>query len=214
MGLQKRLDALKEEFTANVPDDALAVMNKETEKLLASDIISNVIKVGEELPDGTLTNMNGGDVKIDRLINDKPLVISFYRGGWCPYCNLELKALESIANEIKALGANIIAMSPESIDHIRETKKNNGVSFDVYSDEGSRFAKELGLVFTLPKALQDIYLTFGIDVEKHNGESKFELPIPTTLIVKPNKEIVYIFADGDYSKRSEPTKLLEILKSL
>jgi peroxiredoxin len=214
MGLQKRLDALKEEFTANVPDDALAVMNKETEKLLASDIISNVIKVGEELPDGTLTAMNGGDVKIDRLLNDKPLVISFYRGGWCPYCNLELKALESIANEIKALGANIIAMSPESIDHIRETKNNNGVSFDVYSDEGSRFAKELGLVFTLPKALQDIYLSFGIDVEKHNGESKFELPIPTTLILKPNKEIVYIFADGDYSKRSEPTKLLEVLKSL
>jgi len=214
MGLQKRLDTLKQEFTENVPDDALEIMNQETEKLLASDIIAKAIKVGEELPNGTLVTMSGGTVKIDSLINDKPLVISFYRGGWCPYCNLELKALENVSKEIRALGANIIAMTPESIEHIRETKNNNGVSFEVYSDEGSHFAKALGLVFTLPKSLQDIYLTFDIDVEKHNGESKFELPIPTTLIVKPNREIVYIFADGDYTKRSEPTKLLEILRNL
>jgi len=214
MGLQKRLDTLKQEFTENVPDDALEIMNQETEKLLASDIIAKAIKVGEELPNGTLVTMSGGTVKIDSLINDKPLVISFYRGGWCPYCNLELKALENVSKEIRALGANIIAMTPESIEHIRETKNNNGVSFEVYTDEGSHFAKALGLVFTLPKSLQDIYLTFDIDVEKHNGESKFELPIPTTLIVKPNREIVYIFADGDYTKRSEPTKLLEILRNL
>lgn len=214
MSLQKRLDTLKEEFTANVPSDALEVMNRETDKLIASDILSKAITVGQKLPDGRLAAVSGGDVEIDRLINGKPLVISFYRGGWCPYCNLELKALESISNEIETLGANIIAMSPESISHIKETKKKNGVSFEVYSDDGSRFAKALGLVFTLPKSLQDIYLAFDIDVEKHNGESKFELPIPTTLIVKPNREIVYIFADGDYAKRSEPNKILEVLRRL
>lgn len=204
MGLQSRLDTLKKEFTENVSEEALAVMNQEAEKLEASDIVSNVIKVGEKLPDGQLTSVNGELCDIDEVIGGKPLVISFYRGGWCPYCNLELKSLEVVADEIRVLGANIVAMSPETISNVKETKQKNGVSFDMFSDDGSRYAKELGLVFTLPKSLQDIYLTFGIDVEKHNGESKFELPIPTTIIVKPNREIAYIFADGDYTKRSEP----------
>lgn len=214
MGLQTRLDTLKQEFTANVPSDALAVMNQETEKLMASDIVAKAIKVGEKLPNGELTAVNGEQVNIDQLLDGKPLVISFYRGGWCPYCNLELKELQATAADIKALGANIIAMTPESISHVKQTKQNNGVTFDVFSDEGSAFAKELGLVFTLPKSLQEIYLKFDIDVEKHNGESKFELPIPTTLIVKPNREVVYMFADGDYTKRSEPAAILNVLKNL
>jgi len=214
MGLQTRLNTLKQEFTTNVPSEALAVMNQETEKLIASDIVSKAIKVGEILPNGQLTAVNGEQVNVDQLLDGKPLVISFYRGGWCPYCVLELKALESVADEIRALGANIIAMTPESVSHVKETKQKNGVTFDVFSDEGNRFAKELGLVFTLPKSLQEIYLKFDIDVEKHNGESKFELPIPTTLIVKPNREIVYIYADGDYTKRSEPDTLLDILKTI
>ncbi len=214
MTLQNRLDVLKQEFSAKVPSDALDVMSQETEKLLASDIVSKTIKLGEKLPNGQLTAVNGDLLNIDQLINGKPLVISFYRGGWCPYCNLELKALEAIASEIKELSANIIAMTPESISHVKDTKKNNGVSFEVFSDDGSHFAKELGLVFTLPKSLQEIYLTFDIDVEKHNGESMFELPIPATIIVKPNREIVYIFTDGDYTNRSEPSTILDVLKNL
>lgn len=214
MSLQSRLDVLKQEFSANVPSDALDVMSQETERLLVSDIVSKTIKVGEKLPNGQLTAVNGDLLNIDRLFNGRPLVISFYRGGWCPYCNLELQALEAIASEIKALGANIIAMTPESISHVKDTKKNNGVSFEVFSDAGSHFAKELGLVFTLPKSLQEIYLTFDIDVEKHNGESVFELPIPATIIVKPNREVVYIFTDGDYTNRSEPSVILDVLKNL
>ena len=214
MGLQSRLDTLKKEFTANVPDDALAIMNQETEKLIASDIVADAIKVGEILPNGHLKDVNNELVNLDQLIDGKPLVISFYRGGWCPYCVLELKGLEEVSSEIKALGANIIAMTPESVANVQETKEKNGVTFGVYSDEGSHYAKELGLVFTLPKVLQEIYLKFDIDVEKHNGESKFELPIPTTIIVKPNREIVYLFADGDYTKRSEPSAILDVLKNL
>jgi len=214
MSLEKRLNALKEEFNQMVPADTLKVMSNETEKLVASDIIAKAIKVGEKLPEGSLTSTTGETATIEQLIDGKPLVINFYRGGWCPYCNLELQAFESISNEIKALGANIIAMSPESTTHTSEANQKNDVSFEIYSDNGSVFAKDLGLVFTLPKSLQDIYLTFDIDVEKHNGESKFELPIPTTLVIKPNKEVAYIFADGDYTKRAEPSKILEILKSL
>jgi len=214
MSLQKRLDTLKQEFSRNVPAEKLAIMNQETEKLIASDVVSKAIKVGQTVPDARLTAINGESVTIDQLIDSKPLVISFYRGGWCPYCVLELKELEAVSAEIRDLGANIIAMTPESVSSIKQTKQKAGISFDVFSDDGSGFAKELGLVFTLPKLLQDIYLTFDIDVEKHNGESKFELPIPTTLIVKPNREVVYVFADGDYTKRSEPNTLLDILRSL
>jgi peroxiredoxin len=214
MSLQNRLDTLKQEFTANVPEDMLAVMNQETEKLIAADIVENAIQTGQHLPDGQLTAANGQQVAIDQIIDGKPLVISFYRGGWCPYCNLELQGLQEIASQIRDLGANIIAMSPESVAHTQDTKQKNGVSFDIYSDQSSEYAKALGLVFSLPKSLQEIYLTFDIDIEKHNGESKFELPIPTTIIVKPNREVVYLFADGDYTKRSEPSKLLDVLKGL
>lgn len=214
MGLQNRLDTLKQEFTANVPSEALALMNQETEKLIASDIVENALKVGDTLPNGQLTSINGEQVSIEQLIDGKPLVISFYRGGWCPYCVLELKGLQEIAEDVRELGANIIAMTPENVEHVKETKQKNKVLFDIFSDDASQFAKQLGLVFTLPKSLQELYLTFGLDVQKHNGESKFELPIPTTIIVKPNREIVYLFADGDYTKRSEPAKLLKVLKSL
>lgn len=189
-------------------------MNQETDALVASKIVANAIQVGQTLPNGTLLSESGKSVTIDQLMDGKPLVINFYRGGWCPYCNLELTGLEEVADDIRALGANIIAMSPESVDHINDTKNKNGVSFSMFSDEGSKFSNTLGLVFTLPKVLQDIYLTFGIDVEKHNGESRFELPIPATIIVKPNREVVYIYADGDYTQRSEPGILLSVLKSL
>ena len=115
MSLQKRLDTLKQEFSRNVPAEKLAIMNQETEKLIASDVVSKAIKVGQTVPDARLTAINGESVTIDQLIDSKPLVISFYRGGWCPYCVLELKELEAVSAEIRDLGANIIAMTPESV---------------------------------------------------------------------------------------------------
>jgi peroxiredoxin len=145
-------------------------------------------------------------------LENGPLVISFYRGGWCPYCNFELRALQQILPELKELGANLVAITPETPDNSLTTPEKNEVAFDILTDYDNNYARELGLVFKMPKDLQEVYGSFGIDVEAHNENPNFELPMPATLVVGANREVLYAFVSEDYTKRADTTAILEILK--
>ena len=144
---------------------------------------------------------------------DSLVVLNFYRGGWCPYCNFELGALQKLVPEFEKEGAKLIAITPENPDHSLSTKEKNELSFVILTDAGNLVAKHFGLVFTLPSEIQSIYEKFGIDVNKHNGDDTFELPIPATYVVNSAGEIVYHFVDADYTKRSEPADVLAAVKA-
>ncbi|MDJ0713377.1 MAG: peroxiredoxin-like family protein [Prochloraceae cyanobacterium] len=214
MNLTEELNKYRNQFHANKPEQIKAVMVKATEELAKSDIVDNSLGEGETVPNFILPNAVGQKIELRSLLLEGSVVISFYRGGWCPYCNLELRALQQALPEMKKLGANLIAISPQTPDSSLSTAEKNKLCFQVLSDIGNKVAKEFGLVFTLPEKLRPLYLGFGIDVVAHNGDKSFELPLAATYIVDRNGLVIRAFVDADYTKRLDPEEIIAVLREL
>ncbi len=142
------------------------------------------------------------------------MVISFYRGAWCPYCNLELKALDDAIERIRSSGAELVAISPNTQEKSAQFASENPFKFDLLCDVGNEVARRFGLVFELAEELRPIYKQFGIDIPAHNGDERYEIPIPATYIVHTDGSIVHAFVDADYTKRMEPDEIVAILKKM
>lgn len=214
MNLTEELNKYRNQFRANKPEEIKAIMGKATEDLAKSNIVENSLGVGDTLSNFILPNAVGEAIELRSLLEEGPLVISFYRGQWCPYCNLELRALQQALPEIKNLGANLVAISPQTPDNSLSTSEKNELTFEVLSDRGNKIAKEFGLVFTLPEQLRPLYKEFGIDIASHNGDRSYELPIAATYIVDRNGIIIRAFIDVDYTKRLDPEEIVATLREL
>ncbi|RRJ82469.1 peroxiredoxin-like family protein [Aestuariirhabdus litorea] len=194
-----------------VPAELLQQMEEATRALVATGIEQQALNRGDSLPDITLPNARGEQVRLYDLLQQGPLVINFYRGGWCPYCNLELAALQSALPEILARGAQLVAISPQTPDQSLSTAEKNALAFEVLCDVGNRAAEQFGLVFELPDSIRAIYDKFGIDVVAHNGDSSFKLPVPASYVVNRDGVISYAFVNADYTRRVEPSELVNAL---
>ncbi|MEO1208223.1 MAG: peroxiredoxin-like family protein [Cyanobacteria bacterium J06638_20] len=214
MTLATDLQTQQANFRSRLPQDTQTVMQQATTNLEASGILEQTLKVGDTIPEVALPNATGQTVNIGELLAQGPVVITFYRGGWCPYCNLELKALQNALASIQETGATLVAISPETPDNSLTTQEKNELVFPVLSDVDNQVARQFGLVFQLPTSLRPIYEGFGIDLAAYNGNDHFELPIPATYVVQSNGEIIYAFADVDYTKRAEPSEVVNALKGL
>ena len=214
MSLTTELAEFKKGFLENAPKNIQELMAKATETLEATGITKKTPKKGDSLSSFTLPNHQGNDVALANLLKDGPVVVVFYRGGWCPYCNLELAAFQKSLADITALNASLVAITPELPDASLSTKEKNTLAFDVLTDKNAEYAKSLGLVFTLPEELRPIYLSFGIDVESHNGDGQFDLPLAATFVIAQDGSIASAFVDTDYTLRQDPSDVIEVLKSL
>ena len=212
MSLTETLLDYNKKSRGRIPAASLEIMDVATQTLVKESIIDKSIKQGDKLHLTQLINSKGEKIDLEKLLENGPLVISFYRGGWCPYCNFELRALQQILPELKELGANLVAITPETPDNSLTTSEKNEIDFNVLTDYDNTYARELGLVFKMPKDLQEVYSSFGIDVEAHNGNTNFELPMPATLVVGTNSEVLYSFVSEDYTKRADTTFILKALK--
>lgn len=200
--------------TANrekIPAEILSVLDAASAELVEKNLIVGVIKQGDVFPEFTLTNSVGENVSLFSVADNKSLVICFYRGGWCPYCNIQLNALQKAIPQFTEKGAKLVAITPETPDNSLSTKEKNALEFEVLSDIDNKLAKELGMVFQLPKSVQDIYNQFGISIEKHNGNADYELPLTATFVVDKDKKIIYRYVNEDYTKRAEITDILGAL---
>lgn len=213
MMLKDELDKLRAGTVEKVSRETLAVMQGATEDLIASGIAEQSAGEGSAAPAFSLPNAQGEAVASDTLWAEGPVVVSFYRGGWCPYCNVELRALQQRLPEIEALGARLVAITPETPDNALSTQEKNEIGFDVLSDDGNEVASAFGLTFRLPDAVNDIYKgQFGIDLEAYNGESSRTLAIPATFVIGKGGEVLKAFVDADYSRRAEPDQIIDALK--
>ncbi len=212
--LKEALAAYQAKSGAKKTDEQKAIMAKATQALIADNIEANALKVGDAIPEFTLPNAKGAHIGSQELLAQGPLVISFYRGGWCPYCNLELRALQQLLPDFKQAGAQLVAISPQTPDHSLSTQEKNELTFEVLSDVGHQVARKFGLVFTMPTDLQNLYNDFGLDLPKHNGDRSFELPMPATYVVGKDGVIQYAFVPADYTQRAEPSEVLAAVKSL
>jgi len=203
----------KENFKGRVPQDLQEIMLKATGTLKDTKISKNALQIGDTAKDFTLRNANNELVSLDEQLKENDfVVVNFYRGQWCPYCNLELKALQEINDELKGLNAKLIAISPQTPDASLSTKEKNELTYEVLSDTHNLVAKDYGLVFSLAEELRPIYENFGIDIVGLNDEDSFELPMPATFVFNKNKEVLYSFVDEDYTKRCEPQTILDIIQ--
>ena len=214
MSLKEDLASMKAQSVAKIPDDAAAVMMKATEELGASGIVEAAPKQGEKLEDFELPNQTGEKRSLAALRKNGPVVVTFYRGGWCPYCNLHLRAYQQMLPELKAAGASLIAITPELPDASLSTSEKNELEFEVLTDKNAAYARQLGLVFTLPESLRPIYEKFGINVQAHNGEGQFDLPLAATFVVDADGAITYAMVDADYTLRAEPSEIVAAVESL
>ncbi|MEN3975581.1 peroxiredoxin-like family protein [Emcibacter sp. SYSU 3D8] len=212
MSLDEQLESIRAR-AASLPEERRAIMAAATRELIASGIADSALKVGDTVPDFELPNHRGATVKFADLVAQGPVVISFYRGGWCPYCNLEMRALQEKLPEITDLGARLVAVSPELPDTAMSTAEKNAISFDVLSDTGNKVAAAFGLVFTLTPALQDLYRSFGLDLAQFNGDDSMTLPIPATYVVDADRRVLHAFVDPDYTRRLEPDAVVGALRS-
>ena len=212
MSLKDELDKLRAASAERFPPETLATMQGATQDLIASGIAEQSASEGSAAPQFSLPNAHGEAVASEALWGDGPAVVSFYRGGWCPYCNIELKALQDRLPEIEALGARLVAITPETPDNALSTQEKNEIGFDVLSDDGNRVASAFGLSFRLPEAIVDLYKGFGIDLEASNGEASQTLPVPATFVIGKGGKVLKAFVDADYTTRAEPDDVIAALK--
>jgi peroxiredoxin len=210
---------------SSLPKELNELLEQGAGEISALDIIERAKKTGDAMPDFNLFNQNGETVSLEELLNTGPLVITFYRGVWCPYCNLQLKVYADHIADIEATGAKLIAITPEKSDALDILKKSDvgsdltegiieNTPFDILRDEGNVLATAMGLVFELPISHQQLLSSLGVDLEVLTDDSSFTFPDPATYVIKPSGEIAWAFVPNNYRKRAEIDQILTALKAL
>ena len=212
--LKDNIDAYNAQKKAKVPAEILATMAQATNDLKHSGIEDRALKTGDTVPDFELPDQHGERRRLAGYLAKSPVVLNVYRGGWCPYCNMEMKALHDVLPEIEARGARLVGLSPETPDRAMATAERHSIRIDILSDAGNRIAERLGLVFELPQALRPVYEKIGIDIPAYNGDQSFKLPVPATYIIGQDRKILYHFVNADYTQRLEPSEIVARLASL
>ncbi|WP_214851019.1 peroxiredoxin-like family protein [Exiguobacterium sp. s193] len=208
--LLEEIQAYQEQFRQKAPAEKQRLMTQATEELAASNGAKG-LTVGDEAPRFTLPNAAGTSVALADLLTQGPVIVTFYRGGWCPYCNLELRAYQRELAKIQEKGATLVAISPETPDHSLSTQEKNDLEFAVLSDVDNIVASQFDLVFEMPDYLIEIYKASGLDVAGHNGNEDWQLPKPATFIIQPSGEISFADVPSDYTKRVDPLTIISKL---
>jgi peroxiredoxin len=195
-----------------MPEADTKNFDKQIQELRDMNFAKQGLQVGDSIPMFSLANAKGEVLNIQDILKDQFAVISFYRGGWCPYCNLELRALQQFLPEFEKLGAKLITISPEKPDNSMSTIEKNELKFEVLTDTDNKTAREFGIVYEFPEYLEETYNGFGLDLKKNHDSSKVELPLPATYVVDKSGVIRYAFADEDYTMRANPEDIIEALK--
>ena len=214
-----RATALKDriaEFTTamakNAPPEVVATLDAELHKLAESGIAKRALSVGAKASDFSLPDARGVVVTLSSLLQGGPAIVTFYRGGWCPFCDLQLRAYQEILPGIRRLGAELVAISPQTPDYALTDVEKKELSFPVLTDAHNRVARQYGLVFTLSEVLQRLQAAFGNPIPRFNGDDSWELPMPGTFVVDRSGIVRLAHVDPDYTRRLEPAAILEALR--
>lgn len=219
MSLQAKLDAFKADFEAgkppySVPHSVIETMHRATDELVASGAAEYVLKVGDKAPSFTLVDPDRNSVSLAGLLARGPVVVSFYRGVWCPYCNMDLQALQATLPEFERRGAKLVAISPQTPVNSRKSVRQNSLSFPILSDPHNDVAAAFGLRFALPDYLVELYKSLKNDLPNFNGDPSWTLPMPARFVIAPDGTIIYAEVNPDYTQRPEPKEMFPALDSL
>ncbi len=210
--LQAQIDAFRAERASKGPanPEVAAAYAQMLETLMQSDAAKDSLKAGMQAPDFSLPNVDGTTVTLSTLLQSDAVVVTFYRGDWCPYCNFTLRAYERILPQIQAAGAALIAISPQTPDYSILTAENKALTYPVLSDVGNKAARKFGLVFSVPEVVRP----YSANLAQYNGDGSWELPIPGTFVIDRSGEITFASVNPNYMQRLEPQTILDELGKL
>ena len=181
--------------------------NQQSIPLVAEDI--SPILIGETLPNGNFQNVEGESVQLKAILEEKPTILVFYRGGWCPYCNVQLSGLVKIEEDILELGYQIVAISPDDYKNLQSTIENNSTKYKLLSDPNGEFIQEIGIAFKTSSSLKEYIIGKG-----QKGETSSVMPAPTVMIVDKKGVIKFEYINPNYKERISGEMLLSVLKTL
>jgi len=211
--LKSVLDERKANFNTKASDEKKRIYAEGIDAVENSGVTRSAKQVGDTAPDFTLTDALGNQVTLSDRLKNGPVILTWYRGGWCPYCNITLSRLQQELPSFKAAGAELIALTPELPDSSISTSEKNDLEFQVLSDVGSQVARDYGVLFTLTDEVAAIY-NAGFNLDKYNGNNRHELPLAATYVIDREGVIQYAFLDADYRNRAEPADILSALHAM
>jgi peroxiredoxin len=210
MDLALQIKELNNDLSSKLPPETLLAF-EESINDLKKDYAGPLFTAGDILPCFSLTNSNNQLINSDTLLGEGKLIITFFRGSWCPYCDLQLKAFQDAMPQIKAKNAALIAISPQTNTFSDQLAEEHALDFEILFDKNNEYAQKLGIVITLQDFVLSQYKALGIDLKSFNGSNDHSLPIPATFIIENNGRILYTFTDVDYTKRADIQEIINKL---
>jgi peroxiredoxin len=209
MSLAQQLEDLTAKLRSLVPAERLVTIDRAIAEIKTSGLSTRALKAGDKAPAFELPDGDGMIWRSTDLVRNGPLVVVFYRGRWCAYCNAQLLALQQMHAQIAGAGASLVAISPQTQKHTYMTRDMHRLRFPVLSDLSNQVAKKFGLVYRLPQALQSMYESIMTKLPGYNGDQSWELPLAATYVIRSDETIVYARVDEDWRLRAEPKELLD-----
>lgn len=201
--LNEKLQLIQKEMAQNIPVDILNAFGQSLQELIEQNLEDRALKVGDIAPDFTLPDAEGLPLSLYDTLQHNAVIISFFRGNWCPFCMAELTHYQEAINNNLVDSATVIAISPQSIHFNHDLKVQNNLEFRILSDKGNEIADKYGLVFTLQENIREIYKNMGADLELFNSDKTYKLPIPATYLIDKNKKIVFSSVSTNYMERAD-----------
>ncbi|MFM0162517.1 peroxiredoxin-like family protein [Paraburkholderia sediminicola] len=214
MELHQELAVFRAEYERTAPAERVALYDAKVEELRATFPIANVLAVGKQAPEFVLPSASGPMVSLSEVLREGHAVVAFYRGGWCPYCNIQLRTYQRLLPELAQLGASLVAISPQLPDGSLSTAERNALDFAVLSDAGNSVARSFGLVYALPEELREALRSVDKALPDINGDDSWELPVPATFVIAKDGRTIFSHVDIDYRSRCTPNVVLSALRSL
>jgi peroxiredoxin len=214
MSLQDELDSFRAEFLKKAPPGRAELYDAKVEELRRTFPVQHILREGSTAPDFTLPEASGAPYTLSEQLRDGPVVLIFYRGGWCPYCNIQLRAFQRSLDAIAGHGGQLAAISPQLPDGSLSTAETNQLGYAVLSDVGNKVARSFGLVYDLPQELRDALTANGKALPGLNGDESWELPLPSVYVIDTNRTVALATAELDYRNRLAPEAVIEVLAKL
>lgn len=209
--LAKQIENLNNELSKQVPQEVLEIFEKSITDLKTQNIENKSIKIGAIVTPFSLLNTQNQLIHSKDILSKGKMILAFFRGSWCPYCNLELRELQNNIAKIAGKNATLVAVSPQSPDHNMALTEKHELTFEVFTDKNNALAKQLGISFKLQEFALPIYQAIGIDLKDFNLNDENTLPIPAVLVIDTDGSVIYKFIDSDYRNRLDIDELIQSL---
>ncbi|UEQ78992.1 peroxiredoxin-like family protein [Chryseobacterium arthrosphaerae] len=209
--LAKQIEQLNQELSSQLPQEVINAFGKSVDDLKTKNIEDRCIQPGEKMPEFILPNATGKMIDSNDILKKGKMILAFYRGSWCPYCNLELKFLQDNLSRIKDKNAVLIAVSPQTPDHSLSMAEKNKLGFEVLSDQNNDFAKKLGIFFQLQDFVLPYYRNLGINLSEFNNNDENLLPVPAVFVVDQDRRVIFKYLDVNYMNRVDVEELIQAL---